>query len=245
MPEPRTLLPLLFLLALQGSASAATFTNTTPITIPDSGAASVYPSTINVTGQQGSINNISVQLFNVGHANPEDLDILVVSPSGTASIVMSDVCGGGDVEDQLWSLHTTIQPGLSFMGAQCPSVSYKATDTGFGGPDSWPGAPAGTHLARFQDFFGEDPNGEWKLYVIDDSPGNAGDIETGWGLTFSTEQTEVNIPANGTSGPASPYPATQTVSQQTGVVADVDVVIPGIYHTRPDDIDALLVGPGG
>ncbi len=248
MAKPRTFLPLLFVLAFLTfavNASAATYVNTTPITIPDSGGASVYPSTITVSGQEGPINDISVALFNVGHTNPQDLDVLVVSPSGKAALVMSDSCGGGDVEDQTWVLHPQLRQGLTVMGADCPLVSYRATDKGFGGPDSWPGAPTPPYTTRLEELYGEDPNGVWKLYVIDDSPGHSGDLETGWGLIFGTEQAEVVIPGAGTAGPANPYPAKQTVVGKTGVVADVKVVIPGLYHRRPDDLDAVLVGPGG
>jgi subtilisin-like proprotein convertase family protein len=245
MVKSRSLLPLLFVLAFMafaGSASAATYTNITPITIPDSGAASVYPSTINVTGQTGPIKDVSVALFNVGHTNPADLDILVVSPSGKAAMVMSDSCGSGNVEDQIWALHPTVKRNMTVMGNSCPDINYHATDKGFGGPDSWPGAPAPPYTTRFESLFGEDPNGEWKLYVIDDTPGNSGDIETGWGLIFETQKSEVVIPS---IGPADPYPAKQTVTGQEGVVSDLNVVISGLHHTRPDDLDALLVGPGG
>ena len=46
-------------------------------------------------------------------------------------------------------------------------------------------------------------------------------------------------------GPASPYPATINVSGLTGVISQVRVTFVKLSHTFPDDIDALLVGPGG
>lgn len=55
----------------------------------------------------------------------------------------------------------------------------------------------------------------------------------------------ITIPSSGTSGPASPYPSTITVSGLPGVVTDVNVTLTGVSHTFPDDIDILLVGPGG
>lgn len=55
----------------------------------------------------------------------------------------------------------------------------------------------------------------------------------------------ITIPGTGTSGPAAPYPSTITVSGLTGVVTDVNVTLTGVSHTFPDDIDILLVGPGG
>lgn len=43
---------------------------------------------------------------------------------------------------------------------------------------------------------------------------------------------------------ASPYPSEITVSGMSGFITDVDVVLKGITHGNPDDIDLLLVGPG-
>ena len=43
---------------------------------------------------------------------------------------------------------------------------------------------------------------------------------------------------------ATPYPST-IVSGLTGTITDVNVTIHGLSHTFTDDIDILLVGPGG
>ena len=55
----------------------------------------------------------------------------------------------------------------------------------------------------------------------------------------------ITIPASGDSGIASPYPSDITVSGVGGRVTKVTVAINGITHARPDDLDVLLVGPGG
>ncbi len=45
-------------------------------------------------------------------------------------------------------------------------------------------------------------------------------------------------------GPASPYPSTVQVSNVTGYVSKVVVTVSNFYHTYPNDIGLLLVGPG-
>ena len=78
-----TVLFLLASLAVAASASAATsFTNTSPITIPNPGNASPYPSEINVRGLTGPITDISVTLHRFGHKFPSEVDIVLVSPDG-------------------------------------------------------------------------------------------------------------------------------------------------------------------
>ena len=74
-----------------------TFTNLTPIAIPDSTApptlATPYSSDITVSGAGTVITNVSVTLNGVSHSFPDDIDILLVGPTGLASVIMSDVGG--------------------------------------------------------------------------------------------------------------------------------------------------------
>jgi subtilisin-like proprotein convertase family protein len=53
----------------------------------------------------------------------------------------------------------------------------------------------------------------------------------------------ITIPAG---GPATPYPATIEVSGfKKGKITDVELTLRGYSHTRPSDVDVLLVGPDG
>jgi hypothetical protein len=45
--------------------------------------------------------------------------------------------------------------------------------------------------------------------------------------------------------PTTPYPSTIAVPSLTGVVAAISVSLHGVTYGFPDDLDVLLVGPGG
>ncbi len=62
--------------------------------------------------------------------------------------------------------------------------------------------------------------------------------------TFANSAT-ITIPANGNSGAASPYPSTISVAALSGTLSKVTVTLTNINHAAPDDMDVLLVGPGG
>ena len=63
--------------------------------------------------------------------------------------------------------------------------------------------------------------------------------------TFSNI-TAITVPGSGSAaGPAAPYPSNIAVSGLTDTVTKVTVTLTNIGHTFPDDLDLLLVGPGG
>src|SRR5437016_663882 len=88
---------LLFGLTTPAAAQTVSFTNASAITIPDSGAGTPYPSTINVSGTAGTISQVVVKLNGYTHTYPDDLDVLLVSPTAQKVIVMSDVGSRNDV----------------------------------------------------------------------------------------------------------------------------------------------------
>ena len=61
------------------------------------------------------------------------------------------------------------------------------------------------------------------------------------GATFGNT-TPINFPAG---APVVPYPSSNIVSGVTGLLSSVSATLVGLNHPSPDDLDILLVGPGG
>src|SRR5262249_3858628 len=64
------------LLTISSPANSATFTNATLITIPNSGTATPYPSTINVSGMAGAVSKVTLSLRQLSHTYIHDVDVL-------------------------------------------------------------------------------------------------------------------------------------------------------------------------
>lgn len=180
------------LLALATTAGAQTFTNSTPIAIPNPAAAlgpgSPYPSPITVSGVGSQLTGISVTLANFSHFYPADVDILLVGPSGQNVMLMSDVGTFFPVTGLTFTFDNSSATSMP-SGAQLTSGIYQPTNFDpVGDVDGFvPPAPlVGPYGSSFSPFLGADPNGTWNLYVIDDVAGNAGQIAGGWSLTVTT-----------------------------------------------------------
>jgi subtilisin-like proprotein convertase family protein len=222
------------------SGAEAEFSNATPITIPDHGKATPYPSTIDVSGQTGRITDVRVALRGFTHTHPADVDILLLAPNGAAAVVMSNACSGA-LQNANFIFTESAADGMPRRTA-CDGIFYRPTDYFFNDP--WPGVPDAPYDPDFSKFAGGDPNGTWGLYVFDESQGDKGKINLGWSLTVDTVVPDATVPGN-PSGAADPYPISRTVSGLDGVITDVNVSMAGIYHESPTDLEMLLVGPQG
>ena len=226
-------------------ASATEFSNPAPIVVPDQGDASPSPSQIAVNSVRGPISRLVLTLHGVSHERPTDLDLLLVSPDGRKSKVMSDACGFAGSQNRIYVFPTYGTPDYMPHETSCFSGAYRTTDYDIGtNGDFWSNEPPGGY-GPLSDLNGTDPNGTWKLYVADDAAGSVGSIARGWSLDIEPVQPDALLPTLGTFGVADPYPMTRTVSGVNGVVTDVDVTFRNLYHSRPDDLDAYLVAPGG
>ncbi len=162
---------------------ARTFTNTASISIPSSGAATPYPSTITVPGSMTSVTRITVALHGFQHTWPDDVDILLVGPEGQAVVLMSD-CGSSYDAFDLTLTFADNWPSLPHLSA-LESGTFLPTDDDDDvyDSDAFPApAPAEPYDSALAVFEGTTPAGVWSLYVFDDLGGDSGAIAGGWSL---------------------------------------------------------------
>jgi subtilisin-like proprotein convertase family protein len=163
----------------------ASFCNADTITIPGSGAATPYPSTIDVGGVGNSLTGLRVRLNRITHTWPDDIDVLLVGPQGQNLIIMSDAGGDGALSDTVLVFDDAASGPLPDNGQIVPGTYLP---TNWGGGDSFPApAPTPSGATQLATFNGSDPNGSWALYVVDDAAGDLGDIGLGWCLEVQSE----------------------------------------------------------
>lgn len=166
---------------LRALAPAGQFSSA-PISIPDSGPATPYPSTIQVSGLTSAVFRVRVTLTNLAHTYPDDLDALLVGPGGQSVLLLSDVGGETAVTGVNLTLDADTTLRLPDVG---PLTSGRYQPTDFELPDPFPApAPAGPYGTNLMVFRDTNPNGTWSLYLLDDARKDAGSLG-GWGLTFA------------------------------------------------------------
>ncbi len=181
--------------ATNSPAALLSFANTTPIRVPgavgsSSGPASPYPSVINVSGVSGTVSHVAIKLVNVNHTFPDDLDVLLVSPTGQNLIMMSDAGGGVDLVNNTITIDDTALtefPDSTSIG----TGTFRPTN--YLGGDTFPSvaapyvSPAPIGAATSASVFGgHDPNGDWQLFIVDDTGGDSGNVNGGWELIVNS-----------------------------------------------------------
>jgi len=174
------------LAAWAGSASAATYSNPTPLGPADNAPLLPYPSPIVVAGEQGTTLNVTATLIGVANAEASQLDALLVGPGGR-SILVSDSCWTGGLVPSWTGQDLTFDDNAAAripeICTSIPDGTFKPAD--YDGADNFPGQspPYPTGLAVFR---GISPNGLWSLYVVDDGAGDNLRITGGWRLSVTT-----------------------------------------------------------
>jgi hypothetical protein len=145
------------------------------------GSSTPYPDTRLINGLGTTITDVNVTITGLGHTFPGDVEILLVSPQGTAVQVMGDACAdwGGSVYEFTFDDEAASQ----LMAANgCNSGTFQPST--LDSPSFPSPAPPGPYATSLSAFDGEDPNGTWSLYVNDDTSGNYGDLAS-WSLDIA------------------------------------------------------------
>ncbi|MEP6920954.1 MAG: hypothetical protein ABI967_07505 [bacterium] len=236
----------------------ASFTNSTPITITDcpspcpaSGqAASLYPSPITVAGEVGVVQRVSVTLNGLSHTFPGDIDMLLVSPSGRKVVIMSDFGAGAPgvagINVTLDDYANTPVPSTVTGNTGQPFIAGSYRPANSGTTDVFPApAPASPYIYTMSQFNGDNPNGTWSLYIIDDANLDGGSLSGGWTITFDVRPpaptagqilvSEFRARGVGTAPPTSDGSADEFIEIYNNTDSNITIIdaIPGADPTLP------------
>src|SRR3954454_306104 len=195
------------------------FRDSTPVVATDRvssatapGVATPYPAPLDVTGVTRKIDRVTVALHDIAFQATTDTDLLLVGPTGTNVLLLSDVGSGNHVSNEDLSFDDAAATPVLFSHPLEPGV-HKPNNSDLGiGPDEpqgvdvlpapAPGGPYGNSLGAFK---GTDPNGTWKLYMVDDSHGSVNAVNGGWSLNFTFSDQPVDPPP-APAPPPQPHP---------------------------------------
>ncbi|HEX8069200.1 MAG TPA: M36 family metallopeptidase [Pyrinomonadaceae bacterium] len=194
-----------------------TFSNATAVVIPGTGTgtttgapANPYPSNITVANFNAPVTKVTVTLANMNHTFPGDVDVLLVGPTGRKFVLVSDVLDTRDWTGQTYTFDDDASGTLPASATTVPPTgTYRPTN--FEATDAFPApapatpylspAPVGTDTLASA-FAGQNPNGTWSLYVVDDASTDAGNFNGGWSLTLTSSSYQCTAACNFTSQPA-------------------------------------------
>ncbi|MGF1569518.1 MAG: choice-of-anchor L domain-containing protein [Nodosilinea sp.] len=157
--------------------------------IPELGATTpypIFPAGSPVAGLSGTITGLTVTLIGLSHQFPDDLDILLQGPDGKVIALMSDAGGSTAINNLTLTFSDGAATDIANNGPLTSGTSKpKDYEVGEAFPNGTP-AITGTTLAQF---IGTNPNGDWKVYIVDDTSNNKGSL-AGYELKFTTSASE-------------------------------------------------------
>jgi subtilisin-like proprotein convertase family protein len=156
------------------------------------GTADPYPSTIAVTSfKKAKATDVNLTLRGFSHEFPKDVDVLLVAPGGRNAVVMAEVgappVGPAEVTGLTLSLDDEADDVLPAQeqlrsGAFRPFSRVDPTVFDFPLP-----APRPSGDVALSGFDGINPNGEWQLFILDDTIFETGSLTDGWTLEITAK----------------------------------------------------------
>jgi len=136
-----------------------------------------------VSGLDGQVTKVTVTVTNLNHSAPGDINMLLVSPSGLKAILMAKAGGNTAIRN---TTVTFDDAATAYVGkTQVLGGTYKPTSYALATPPFPVPAPPGPYTTNLATFNGSNPNGDWALYVFDDTQLDFGAISNGWALNLS------------------------------------------------------------
>ncbi len=181
----------------ENAQPSAVFTNSAAITILDQTPASFIRRLSTVSGVSGNIpiapGGVKVTINGFSHTFPDDVGLPLVGPTGAAFLLQDGVGQGPDMVNVTYTIAdtgATQLPDLTawIAGTYRPASYYPDDPFPAPGPETNYGhpGPAGGGTATFSSVFGgTNPNGDWKLFVIDFVAGDVGNISGGWSIEIT------------------------------------------------------------
>lgn len=180
--------------ATAATGSPQTFSNTAPIAINDLAIAAPYPSSITVPAGIDRIGKVRVTLRQFSHTYPSDTRFLLVSPSGTACLLMSSA---GGARPGASSITFTLDDAAASTVPSPPlnGGTYRPTPNSDAALSLTAPAPSGPYATQLSAFNGQSATGTWALYVLDSASGDTGSLAGGWSLEVSPTGAKGSSPA--------------------------------------------------
>jgi hypothetical protein len=216
-------------------------------------AGEIVSSDVEVTGYALPALGMRVTLFGLSTTSADDLDVLLVSPSGKKYALVGDVGGSDNLNLVTLTLEDNGSAGaIPDNGPITEGVNYQPTncESPFGditgspaGPVVEPGCGPTPANTMAETFGSDNPSGFWTLYLRNDAPvplGSPNVSITGWGLQFIAP-TAAEISVSGRVSTASGMPIRNAaVTVQGGDLAEPITVYTGSlgFYT----IDGLHAG---
>ena len=236
------------------TSHAQVFSNPAPIPIGDAGAIGVaapYPATITVSGFTGTITDLDVRIAGLFHTFPDDVDVMLVGPTGAAVVFRSDAGGSADAVGVALEFDDEAAAGIPDGG---PIVTGHVPAQRVRGrrrlPRSGPGTARGLGAVRLrrhgperrvEPLRGGRPGGRRRRH-----PGRLGASTSPTSTTAETTvPSAATIRIHDRWGTGTPNPSQIVVSGAPPQLTSITVTLNGLSHLNPDDLDIVLVGPTG